>query len=205
MIKNQVKLRLVGLICLVLWSTHASAADEKWLSPFDDELWRLYMRAGISAFQQGDYIKAERRWTSALREAETFGPGDPRIAASLTNLAGAYSSQAKYAKAEPLYRRSLAIREKALGSEHPAVAQSLNNLAELYSWAQARYAEAEPLYKRSLAIYEKALGSEHLGVANGLENYAALLRATNRRAEAKELETRAKAIRAKHAQENPVK
>jgi tetratricopeptide (TPR) repeat protein len=161
MIKNQVKLRLVGLICLVLWSTHASATDEKWLSPFDDELWQLYMRGGISAFQQGDYIEAERRWTSALREAETFGPGDPRIAASLTNLAVSYSDQ-------------------------------------------GRYAEAEPLYKRSLAIYEKALGSEHLGVVNGLENYAALLRATNRRAEAKELETRAKAIRAKHARDNPV-
>jgi len=51
-------------------------------------------------------------------------------------------TQGKYADAEPLYKRSLAIREKALGPEHPDVAASLNNLAELYR-AQGKYAEAE--------------------------------------------------------------
>ena len=54
--------------------------------------------------------------------------------------------------------------EKALGPEHPDVANSLNNLAALYQ-AQGRYAEAEPLYKRALAISEKALGPEHPDVA----------------------------------------
>ena len=48
---------------------------------------------------------------------------------------------------------SLAIREKALGPDHPDVATSLNNLAELYE-AQGRYADAEPLYKRRWR-YEK--------------------------------------------------
>ena len=56
------------------------------------------------------------------------------------------------------------IREKALGPDHPHVAQSLNNLAVLYQ-SQGRYAEAEPLYKRALAIREKALGPEHPDVA----------------------------------------
>ncbi len=69
---------------------------------------------------------------------------------------------------------------------------------------QGRYAEAEPLYQRSLAIREKALGPEHPHVAESLENYAALLRQTARANEAEKLEARAKAIRAKHAQENPV-
>lgn len=36
-----------------------------------------------------------------------------------------------HAEAEPLFRRSLAIREKALGPQHPDVAQSLNNQAGL--------------------------------------------------------------------------
>lgn len=39
--------------------------------------------------------------------------------------------QGKYAKAEPLYERSLAIREKSLGLNHPDVAVSRNNLAGL--------------------------------------------------------------------------
>ena len=41
------------------------------------------------------------------------------------------------------------------------------------------------------------------GVATSLENYAALLRETGRDTKAEEMEARAKAIRAKHAEENP--
>ena len=48
---------------------------------------------------------------------------------SLNNLANCTRAQGRYAEAEPLYKRSLAIREKALGPDHPDVAQSLNNLA----------------------------------------------------------------------------
>ena len=51
---------------------------------------------------------------------------------SLNNLAVLYKTEGRYAKAEPLYQRALAIREKALGPEHPDVATSLNNLAALY-------------------------------------------------------------------------
>ena len=63
----------------------------------------------------------------------------------------------------------LAIREKALGPDHPDVAKSLNNLAVLYD-NEGRYAEAEPLYKRALAIREKALGPDHPDVAISLNN-----------------------------------
>ncbi len=38
-------------------------------------------------------------------------------------------AQGKYAEAEPLLKRALAIREKVLRPEHPHVAQSLNNYA----------------------------------------------------------------------------
>ncbi len=83
-------------------------------------------------------------------------------------------------------------------------AASLNNLASLYH-AQGKHTEAEPLYRRVLAIWEKALGPEHPHVAQSLENFAALLRKTGRGAEAKRLKARAKAIRAKHAEQNPAK
>ncbi|CAN0560503.1 unnamed protein product, partial [Laminaria digitata] len=58
-------------------------------------------------------------------------------------------AQGNYAEALPLYKRSLAIDEKALGPEHPSVAISLNGLAGLFR-TQGNYAEAGPLYKRSL-------------------------------------------------------
>ena len=51
-----------------------------------------------------------------------------------------------------------AIREKALGPQHPMSAPSLNSLALVYK-DQGRHAEAEPLYKRSLAICREGAGS----------------------------------------------
>jgi CHAT domain-containing protein len=44
----------------------------------------------------------------------------------------------------------LAIREKALGRDHPDVATSLNNLADLYN-KQARYGDALPIIRRTLS------------------------------------------------------
>ena len=65
-----------------------------------------------------------------------------------------YHAQGKYAEAEPLYRRALAIREKALGPEHPDVAKTLENYAELLRKAN-RKAEAAEMRERAQAIRAK--------------------------------------------------
>ncbi len=166
--------------------------------------WQSYMAAGGKAYQQSNYPEAEKQWAAAVKEAEGFGPQDPRLATSLNNLAALYHDQGRYAEAEPLYKRSQAIWEKTLGPDHPDVAPSLNNLALLY-YNQGRYAEAEPLNKRALAIVEKALGPDHPHVATNLMNYAALLRKTGRSAQAAKMEARAEAIRVKQAKESPAK
>ena len=83
--------------------------------------------------------------------------------------------EGKYAEAIPLAKRALAIREKALGPNHPAVATILNNLANLYD-AQGNYAESKPFHQRALTIREKALGPDHPDVANSLNNLAVLYR-----------------------------
>ena len=59
----------------------------------------------------------------------------------------AHRTQGRYAEAEPLYKRSLAIKEKALGPDHLQVAAALNELARLHETRQ-QYAEAAPLYRR---------------------------------------------------------
>jgi len=81
--------------------------------------------------------------------------------------------QGDYVSAEPLHQRALAILEKTLGTEHPVVAISLNNLAALYE-AKGDNARAEPLFQRALAIQEKTLSAEHPYVALSLNNLAAL-------------------------------
>ena len=60
-------------------------------------------------------------------------------------------------------------------------------------------ATANSIYQRALEIREKALGPDQPDVATSLENYAVLLRETKRGPAARNLEERAKAIRAKHA------
>jgi CHAT domain-containing protein len=114
-------------------------------------------------------------------------------AARLNQEAVALYRAGRYAQAVPLMQRSLAIREKALGPEHPDVATSLNNLAELYR-AQGQYAQAEPLYRRSLAIREKALGPEHPDVATSLNNLAYFLAGRGQTANARPLYEKARRI-----------
>ncbi len=77
------------------------------------------------------------------------------MAFSLGNLAGLYQAQGRYAEAEPLFQRSLAIREKALGPEHPHVAQSLENYAALLRQT-ARADEAERMEARAKVIRAKS-------------------------------------------------
>jgi len=101
----------------------------------------------------------------------------------------------KYERAIVLAKKTIEVAEQNVGPDHPSVATSLNNLAEIYR-TQGDYAKAEPLYKRSLSIKEKALGPDHPSVATSLENLAGLYRATKRTAEADALEERAARIRA---------
>ena len=111
----------------------------------------------------------------------------------LVYLAMLLQYKARYAEAEPLFRRALAILESSLGPDDSDVASALNNLAELLR-ATNRFSEAEPLYRRALAIWEASDGSDHPKVARALNNLALLLQATNRLGEAEPLFRRALAI-----------
>ena len=96
---------------------------------------------------------------------------------------GVQYAKDEYAESERLRQRELVVQEKTLGPEHPAVARSLNNLAEVYR-LQGRNAEAEPLHKRALAIREKARGPAHPDVATSLNNLALAYDAQGKYAEA---------------------
>ena len=68
--------------------------------------------------------------------------------------AGLYRAQGRYAEAEPLFQRGLAIREAALGSSHLALATSLESYAALLRETE-RTDEAEELEARAQAIRAK--------------------------------------------------
>ncbi len=79
----------------------------------------------------------------------------------------------QYSEGEPLIRRSLEIREKVLGPDHPDTAKSLNNLAVLLE-RSGHYKDVEQLYKRALEINERTVGPGHPDTAKSLNNLAGL-------------------------------
>ena len=175
----------------------AVAIRERALGPEHPDVgWSLHNLAGLYRIQ-GRYAEAEPLYGRALTiQEKALGPEHPAVANSLNDLAGLLRNTNRLAEAEPLFRRALAIQERVLGPEHSDVATSLNDLAGLYC-DRGQYVQAEPLYQRALSIQEKVLGSAHPDVATSLENYAVLLRKMNRPGAAL-LESRARAIRAKH-------
>ena len=117
-------------------------------------MWRAWMAALVAAAVWLGAGAAEAQTGSMPGAASSAEVQEARW---LHQEAIALYQAGKYAAAIPLAQRSLAMREKELGPNHPDVATTLNNLAVLYS-EQGEYGRAEPLYVRALAIREKALG-----------------------------------------------
>ena len=117
----------------------------------------------VRLYGQGRFVEAIEIAERALKSAEEkLGPEHLDVATALNNLAEfgqvaamVAKDEAAYRKAiaiaEPLHKRALAIREKALGLRHSFTLASMVNLARIYG-QQRRYDEAEALYKRALEI-----------------------------------------------------
>ncbi|NES74064.1 MAG: tetratricopeptide repeat protein [Okeania sp. SIO2D1] len=73
---------------------------------------------------------------------------------------------------------ALEMKKQLLGSVHPSIATSLNNLGSLYD-LQERYAEAESLYLEALEMKKQLLGATNPDHATSLNNLAELYRSQN--------------------------
>jgi CHAT domain-containing protein/tetratricopeptide (TPR) repeat protein len=104
--------------------------------------------------------------------------------------------QGRFREAIPKAREAVALRERALGPEHPAVAESLHTLGDGLR-ENGEFVEARQAYERALAIREKALGPEHPDVGWTLNELGVLLTRTGDYAEARAPLERALAIREK--------
>jgi len=95
-------------------------------------------------------------------------------AARLLNVAGYYLYQrANYNEAELLLHKALTTRKELFETDHPEIAESLNNLAELYR-IQAKYLQAVPFCQQALEIRKQLWGIDHYEVALSMNNLARL-------------------------------
>ncbi len=178
------------------------------LSPAERDAALRALIATLAAVFPDDAFSDPRAWPQARRLdalAEALVGNEAALPAGAEKAAGEalnrvaqyrHAALAAYTRARPLFERTLAIREKALGPAHPDTAASLNNLAALLQ-AQGDLAAARPLYERALAIYEKAFGPEHPDTATSLNNLASLLQYQRDFAAARPLYERALTIRGK--------
>ena len=60
-----------------------------------------------------------------------LGTQHPQVASGLDNLAEVCYQQGRYQEAKSLLKRSLAIRERAVGSDHPSMAETLKGYAQV--------------------------------------------------------------------------
>jgi tetratricopeptide (TPR) repeat protein/transcriptional regulator with XRE-family HTH domain len=132
-------------------------------------------------------VQLLEQWELAFQEA-----------GRLLSEAGTYlRERGQHAQAEIFLCRVHEMRVRILGSEHPDVAQCLDDLASLY-WYQGRYAEAETFYRRALKLKELHLSPEHLDIAETLNNLAVLYFHQGLYTEAEPLYQRALSIKELH-------
>jgi Flp pilus assembly protein TadD len=115
--------------------------------------WENLTEAGRRFLAQGDDARAEESFSAAAAEAEQLADGQPLQAASLEALAQIMLRQQQLPRAEDLFRRALALRERAFGADHPVVAITLNGLAAAYA-ARGAYSSAEGVLRRALVAVE---------------------------------------------------
>jgi len=166
------------------------------------------LAAAVAAVYPRDVFNDPSSWPrarrlDALALAIAGGGGTPpasiaETAAFLLDRLGSYrhGALAAYDEARRLFERAVASYEQVLGSEHPATAASLNNLASLLQ-DQGDYQGARALCERALAIYEKALGPDHPVTATTLNNLAFVLKSLGDYTGARPLYERVLAIREK--------
>jgi len=143
------------------------------------------------------YIEAETGARTLLAEAEATSGRDSAQAAQVVDaLVEALwrGGKVRAPETRTLAERSVTIKEKQLGSQHPDVGLSLTTLGIVLR-LQGDYPRAKSLFERALAIQEQAFGPSHPDVARTLTMSAALAVDTGDLPGAQALNERALAIR----------
>jgi len=145
--------------------------------PGDSQVADILNDLGSVVFEKGDLAAAEQLFREALTiRRATLGDGNEKTADSLNDLAITIENRtADYQTVIDLQTQVLTLRRAHWHSDHPYVAQSMNNLAMAY-YRNRQYTAAEPLFREALAMNRRLLGDVHPEVATTLNNLALLLR-----------------------------
>ncbi len=167
-----------------------------------DELRRRFAEAMIEIAKTIPYtvtLEVIARVKAAIPHIEattayTYLIGDKDCVVSYTRAAWFYGGHSLWQESEYWLKACRKMTIDRFGENHPNIAASLHNLAQLYH-LQGRYSEAEPLYLQALNIYRLQFGKDHPATAISLNNLAELYRLQGRYSEAEPLYLEALGIR----------
>ena len=113
-------------------------------------LWISRHFMGIATYDQGQYQEALGVLEAALKETGS----KHRHAATLDQLGQLHTALGRFEDAERYYKEALDEKERSLGKKHRDVAETLNNLADLY-YLNGNPEHCESLYRRALEINKR--------------------------------------------------
>jgi len=172
---NQTNRLLAAAICLQLCAASAAAGEQEW---------QVLTALGEAALQQKNFNLAEKQFAAALKQAEDFRSGDPRLGRTLNNLATVHNALGRTETAELLLRRALKIWRAAPAGNELQLAATLHNLAGI-AYGKGERQAAKELLQQALELREKALPADHAALLRTRKSIATLGQAPARPAELK--------------------
>lgn len=120
------------------------------------------------AIYESDLAGADREAQAAQVIAERAG--DDFLVADVLHFRGSMNTlRGDFDEALKWLGKSLAIRERVLGKDHPDTASSCNNIGIVYA-NKGDYEQAEKWYRKALGMRERALGKNHPDTAASYNN-----------------------------------
>ncbi|WP_224369080.1 serine/threonine-protein kinase [Hyalangium versicolor] len=167
------------------WDFFSKArALEGALAPEDTRRATVSHALGVAALRLGNLPQAIALFTESLRRTEELkGARHPEVAIHQSMLATAYRDSGQPELALEHAQAALAVRQAALGPEHPSLGDDLDELGECFLLLK-RYDEALKSFRDAEALKRKALGADHPDLSYSLDGEGKTLLAQGHAAEA---------------------
>ena len=147
----------------------------------------------VVGYQQGHFDEAQRWSRLAESVLQRLGGHELLRGWLLNDLGAVYYFKGERDAAVGFFGEALALKEKALGRDHPDIGVSEGNMAIALA-EMGRHQEALVHIERAIGILEAGLGIGHPDLAIQLNNRGEILNALKRHAEARQVFGRAQQI-----------
>ena len=145
------------------------------LGPDADETLDARILEGRILTSDSDVVAAERTLRDVVGRLDRAPAGRSALrAAARSQLALALTGQGRRDEALDQLLEASRLEEAALGADHPQLAQTLEQIADIESWI-GRHDDAERTARRALAIDRKVFGPTHWRTLHGAYVLAAAL------------------------------